>query len=307
MANKEINIYSVSFLDLLSGALAAVLILFIVIPKMSQENIRAIEELERLDVEYAQLAELIEAARNSVPTDLYEQIQQQMEQMETTISDLRNEVENLQRRVTELEEENLQLREQMENMRQQMENAQQQHSADQQRIAELERQLREAKKRQDGLPSNLPDKGEVEVFIIWGENVDVDLYVQNMDNSEICQHPGITNQTGEERPNIKSWGILDMDINNQRLGMEGSKYYELFYQRTPVPGRYKIYFNIFDDARANTRWDGRPATVKGFIVMFPGKDNEQRIDFGPVTLRAAMQNHIVGILNVTENNITLQQ
>ncbi|MCL2074293.1 MAG: hypothetical protein FWH18_10245 [Marinilabiliaceae bacterium] len=37
MQRKEINIFSISFLDLLSGALGAVLILFIIIPKMHSE------------------------------------------------------------------------------------------------------------------------------------------------------------------------------------------------------------------------------------------------------------------------------
>ncbi len=35
MARKEINVFGTSFLDLLSGALAAVIILFVIVPKLS--------------------------------------------------------------------------------------------------------------------------------------------------------------------------------------------------------------------------------------------------------------------------------
>ena len=49
MARKEINIFGTSFLDLLSGALAAVIILFIIVPKMTQENIDAIEKVKKIE------------------------------------------------------------------------------------------------------------------------------------------------------------------------------------------------------------------------------------------------------------------
>ena len=150
------------------------------------------------------------------------------------------------------------------------------------------------------------DKGDVEVFILWAENVDVDLYVQNMDNDEVCSHPGITAQGTS--PNIKPWGCMGEDINSDRMGEEGSKYYEYFYQYKPVPGRYKLYMNIFDhpQVRPEARWNGKPATINGYVVMHPGKENEIRIDFPEVVLRQAMQNHVIGTLIVTENNITIQ-
>ena len=45
MARKEINIFGTSFLDLLSGALGAVIILFIIVPKMSVQQQEALQEL----------------------------------------------------------------------------------------------------------------------------------------------------------------------------------------------------------------------------------------------------------------------
>lgn len=293
MANKEINIFSVSFLDLLSGALAAVLILFIVVPKMSQTEKDAIEELEKLHVQQEQLSELIEQARNSISMELYEQIQQQLNTMQNTISELSEKVGNLQEALVAAENENQRLREQIQETTQQS-------ASDKQKIKELEEKIRQLQKKRDGLPSNLADRGEVEIFILWAENVDVDLYVQNLSNGETCQHPSYQGSVS----NVKTWGMLGEDINNQRLGADGSKYYEIFYQPKPVSGQYKIYYNIYDHQRAP--WSGRPATVSGFAVIFPGKPNEKRIDFETTTLTRAMENHVVGVLEVTENDIRLQ-
>ena len=48
MARQEINIFGTSFLDLLSGALAAVIILFIIIPKMTKEDVELLEKVKEI-------------------------------------------------------------------------------------------------------------------------------------------------------------------------------------------------------------------------------------------------------------------
>ena len=48
MAKREINVFNVSFIDLLSGALGAVLILFIVIPKLTGDIKIIIDQMEQL-------------------------------------------------------------------------------------------------------------------------------------------------------------------------------------------------------------------------------------------------------------------
>lgn len=78
MARKEINIFGTSFLDLLSGALGAVIILFIIVPKMSVQQQEALQELETLNVQVEQLSDLMEQLENSVPQELYQQIEQQL-------------------------------------------------------------------------------------------------------------------------------------------------------------------------------------------------------------------------------------
>ena len=312
---KEINIFSTSFLDLLSGALGAVLILFIIIPKLTSAQMDALEEIERLNVQAEELAELIEQARTAIPVELYEQIQAQIEALHDRLQELREAVVELQRRLDDCEEERArlhreieELRQELERQRQEIEHSRRQSQEIEQLREELEqtrRELREAQqqaqaqeRQRDGLPSNFSEMGDVQAFIMWEEHVDVDIYVENLDNGEQLGHPG------SGLPNEQSWGMLSDDINHLRLRGDGVRYFEIFYQPRPVPGRYKIWFHIFQN-EDGTHWNGRPATVRGFIVMFAGEPNEIRINYRSVTLTSAFDDHVIGTLVVTEDNIML--
>ena len=281
MQRKEINIFSTSFLDLLSGALGAVLILFIIIPKMTSEQQAALEQIDRLNVQTEQLAELIEQARRSIPAELYEQIQAQMEALQNTINELTDEVQRLQQRLQQAEAENTQLREQLEQAQRQLQEAQRQ----------LEQQQR-AQNRNITDGKIFGTNAQLGVVCIWPENIDVDLYVKDIHTGEVCYF---------SHKNV-SFGSIMEDVTS-RASSEDDRY-ELFYQRTIIPGEYLIYVNIYKKAsltRANS------ATVDGYVVLFPGKSNEQKINFHQHRLTVPGQDVTIGTLTVTDNSITLRQ
>jgi len=290
MARKEINIFGTSFLDLLSGALGAVIILFIIVPKMSIQQHEALQELETLNVQVEQLSDLMEQLENSVPQDLYQQIEQQLEDMQNTITTLTAQVEQLQSENSSLRSENEELRERIR----QYENIEQEYEAAQRRIQELEEQIENRPETNNAEISGgmvFGTNAEIGVVCIWPENVDVDLYVKNLQTGEIC------NFRNKNYP----WGNLLEDVRTRR---EGDDRYELFYQREIVPGEYQIYVNIYSDNRA--QWDGTPATVSGYVVAHPGKRNQKKIDFRTLRLTQPMQNMDFGVLRVTNDNIYFQ-
>ena len=84
MARKEFNIFSISFLDLLSGALGAVIILFIVVPKMTSEQQQTIETLDELNIQVETVAEMIEQLEHSVDREVAEALSRQVEQLQET-------------------------------------------------------------------------------------------------------------------------------------------------------------------------------------------------------------------------------
>lgn len=232
----------------------------------------------------------MEQLENSVPQELYQQIEQQLEDMQSTITTLTAQVEQLQSENSSLRSENEELRERIR----QYENIEQEYEAALQRIQELEEQIEDMPETNNAEISGgmvFGTNAEVGVVCIWPENVDVDLYVKNLQTGEICNF----------RNKNWAWGNLLEDVRTRR---EGDDRYELFYQREIVPGEYQIYVNIYSDPRAP--WNGTPATVSGYVVMHPGKRNQKKIDFRTIRLTQPMQNTDFGVLRVTNDNIYFQ-
>lgn len=297
MARQEINIFGTSFLDLLSGALAAVIILFIIVPKMSVEQQQALEEIEQLNVQVEELSNIMEQIQNSVPQEIYEQIQTQIEALQETIERLSEQVENLQGQLAAAQSENERLRAEVDELRESQQRSQELQRENEQlrqRIAELERQAQQSNQDGQGISDGkvFGMNAQLGVVCIWPEDVDVDLYVKDLSTGITCCF---------SRKNTP-FGNLNEDITS-RSSSEDDRY-ELFYQTKITPGQYQIYVNIYGGQ--NSHWNGQPAHVDGYAVIFPGKSNQVKIPFRQITLTQKGQNVNIGVLNVTSNNITLQ-
>jgi hypothetical protein len=229
MQRREINIFSISFLDLLSGALGAVLILFIIIPKMTDE--------------------------------------------------LPQTAQNQQQRLQNTEAENDRLRERLEQTRRQLQDTQR----------ELE-QVKQNRNISDGKMFGM--NAQLGAVIIWPENIDVDLYVKNLNNGDVCFF-------GKRET---TFGSLMEDVTSR--DSQDDDRYELFYQHRIVPGRYLIYVNIYMGADLSHT---DSATVDGYAVIFPGTGGEQKINFRQIRLTRRGENIAIGTLTVTADNITLEQ
>lgn len=272
MARKEINVFSVSFLDLLSGALAAVIILYIIVPKMSQEQQQAIEQLEELQQQIQQMDSLMARLENTVPSALYEQIQHRLNAMQNAIDQLTEEVQRLQQQLARSESEN-------ENLRQQLEQARR----------ELEAAREEAQRNRnvsDGKIFGMD--AELGIVCVWPENVDVDLYVEDLSNNNVCYYGNKVTLFGNLMEDVTSRASADDDR------------YELFYQKRIIPGQYRVYVNIYSNSHA-------PATVEGYVVLFPGRPSQKKIPYGPIYLNSVGQNAAVGVLTVTSTGISLSR
>lgn len=292
MTRQEINIFGTSFLDLLSGALGAVIILFIIVPKMTAEQQNVLEEIERMNVQVEELNSLMARLQSSVPQDIYDEIQQQIEELQNIVTDLTERVQQMQEHLAEVESENQRLREELVHQQ----DIQQQNGQLQQRIQELEARLQEQQQTggqgiSDGKVFGMD--AELGVVCMWPENVDVDLYVKNTSNGEVCYF----------NAKNRSFGSLLEDVTSRNSPDDDR--YELFYQKKIVPGTYQIYVNIYNGQ--NSRWNGMPAHVEGYIVMFPGRQNQVKLPYRQIVLTQAGQNTVIGILTVTSNNMNLQQ
>lgn len=292
MAKKDINIFGTSFLDLLSGALAAVIILFVIVPKMSSEQQNAIEEIERLNVQVSELSEIMEQVRNSVPQDVFNEIQSRLDDLQNTVTELTTQVENLQNRLAAVESENETLRREVEQLRENQSHMQQLEEENQ-RLQEENQRLRQ-RTENDSNSNGISDgkvfgmDAKLGIVCLWHENADVDLYVKDLSSGIVCYFNAKNQRFGSLMEDITSRTSPDDDR------------YELFYQREIVPGRYQIYVNIYKNSSGST------ATVEGYIVLNPGKNNQIKIPYDAFTLNQKGVNKVIGTLIVTENNIQLQ-
>lgn len=295
MSRREINVFGTSFLDLLSGALAAVIILFVIVPKMSSEQQDALQEIEQMNIQIEELRNVMEQLENSVPQEIYDEIQRRLQDLQNTIDSLNEQIENLQSQLAQARSENERLTSEIESLRnsqQQAEGLQRENEELRQRIAQLESQVEQSNSGQgisDGKVFGM--NAELGVVCLWPENVDVDLYVKNLSNGQICFFNNKSTPFGNLNEDITSRSSPDDDR------------YELFYQSRIIPGRYQIYVNIYAQA---SNWNGQPVYVNGYAVIHPGKSNQIKIPFQQIVLRQKGQNVSVGTLIVNENNIQLQ-
>lgn len=261
MARKSINIFGTSFLDLISGALAAVIILFVIVPKKTQQEIDQLEQVRQLEQKVVNIHEAIERIEHSVPVDVYRQVQKQLDSIDNQVEQLREQLQETERLVQELQEDNRQKAIQI---------------VEQERlIGELQQALEEIRQEQQEIErtANTVEKtlgvfAEFGIICRWNDpNVDVDLGVQRFGaNPEQCWR---------NFPS-KPWGILGEDVRER--DKDGLERFELFYVPNIYPDEYTAWVDIYSGSQ------GSATTINSTLIFHPGKQDEKRIEIPPFTV-----------------------
>ncbi len=255
MARKEINVFGTSFLDLLSGALAAVIILFVIVPKMTKENVDALEKVKKIEAVVESIDDAIEHIKNNVPKDVYEQIKTQLDDLTQKVKILTEELESLKQDVIRLSEENEGLKAEI--------------SEKDELIKQLQKEIQELKEKLEQEESKNTALNNVEqtlgvfakfgIIVSWDElETDVDMGVQ-------CFSP--EEQAWRMYPN-KSWGILGQDVRERVEDDE--EVFELFYVPQIHSAVYTAWVNVYSGSR------GHSANIKCIMIFHPGKPDERR-------------------------------
>ena len=157
MAKREINVFNVSFIDLLSGALGAVLILFIVIPKLTGDIkiiIDQMEQLQELKVEVNDIEKMMKDLKKSVPKDELKKMQGKFTALEnkikdltSTITELDKEIKLLQTKAAECDEQRKKLREQKKKLEQQVKDLKSQLENHDSIVKALEKEIEQLKQQ----------------------------------------------------------------------------------------------------------------------------------------------------------------
>lgn len=93
---KEIHLVNISFIDMLAGALGAVMILFIIVPKVSFADLEKIKTLDSLSVHKAHMDSMLANLQSVVPEKDYQDLINSSAALQASIEALKVDVETVQ-------------------------------------------------------------------------------------------------------------------------------------------------------------------------------------------------------------------
>lgn len=269
MARKEINIFGTSFLDLLSGALGAVIILFIIVPKMTQTDMELLDRVKQVELLAGEVEELVDRLENSIPKDLMQEIEFELSELRSKIQELQNRVSELTLDVKRLNDENIELKEQVAQQQELIAELQQRleeaelrakESENRARVAERELEHSQESRTVNSVEQVLGVFSKFGILCRWKQtDVDVDLGVQRFGSDpEHCwrMYPS------------KKWGILGEDVRER--GFDEAERFELFYVPEIYPETYTAWVDIYNGS------SGTRAVIDATLIFHPGKPDEQR-------------------------------
>jgi len=285
MPRREINIFGTSFLDLLSGALAAVIILFVIVPKSTPENVDLLEKIKKIEATGADISEVVEKVKNSVPQELYERIEKEMNHLQQKVKDLNSQLAGLVNEVARVTGENSSLKEQIRIRQEEIKQLKEQ-------LAELKEKVEQAKtecRTANTIERTLGVFAKFGILCRWNEtDVDVDMGVQRF---------GVSPEQCWRMYPSKPWGILGEDVRERSADEE--ERFELFYVPQIYPDEYTVWVNVFDQSVGNV------ASVSCVLVFHPGKLDEQRQEFSAVTVNKGGSNVSIATFRLENNGFTV--
>lgn len=269
MARKDINIFGTSFLDLLSGALAAVIILFVVVPKGVQEDPELVKQVQELRTVSNDVKDAIDKIKNSVPKDVFDKIKNEIEVAQNKLKELNGKIEKLEEDIKKISSENANLKEKVKQQQEEIEKLKKQV----QDLAVALNAEREENKKANSTANTVEKTlgvfAKFGVLCKWNEmDADVDIGVQKFgEPQEHCwrNYPS------------KKWGILGEDVR-ERVEEDAKERFELFYVPQIFPDEYTLWVNIYDGSMAGS------ANVTCIFVFHPGKQDEIKREVGPIAV-----------------------
>lgn len=210
MARKEFNVFSISFLDLLSGALASMIIMFIIIPKMSEADTERNEEMQRITERMAELNVSLEDLQRIQAIQESDEAMEVVRQLEEAIIAMQREQEQMQQRLEELERQNQAL---------------------QQQVSESNAAGQVA---MDGVKFGV--NAEFAWTAVWRENLDVDLYLRNRRDGTWCSYSATHTPFAKYLADIQARDNVNANS------------YEVIYQEQLIPGEYDAYLHLYSSS-----------------------------------------------------------
>lgn len=312
---REINAFSMSFLDLLSGALAAVIILFIIVPKSDVQSQVADQNITELKSNFFTLDSIIETLKATMPENEIAVLIQTAAEMKTTITSLEEATLTLRNRLSETKQQNEELQSRLAQADKRLRtliNAEKTASAEKAKAQPTPKKSEPVAKttspasQSPTTPQSEPVKEQTKVsgkgdfmfglnpaFVVlvnWeDEKADVDLYLKS--DGRFCDGQNRSTSFGK-------WIKMPKKFITQP--------HEAIIQKELKPGTYEVYAHLYKPRNSKT-------TISGFTALNPPDGDPTKIDFGQIEISSSPPPYrsgggvLIGTIELTEKNIQFKK
>ena len=317
---KEVTPFSIAFLDLLSSALAAVIILFVIVPKTDlqidilEDEIRIFRgEMELLDSLFADITDHLSAEELVTWNSLIDRLrlntlemENQMEILSQRLEETKSKNETLEQQLEAAETGIQNLADENQRLRAQLRNLQRRVTDTQEEVRETpdpEPQKPEPKPEQAPVattpePQAVPEIGsflmgmnpEFAVMINWEDaSHSFDLYLKS-ENRFTDNHNRSTS--------FGRWMRIPRRYNPNP--------HQVIMQNEIVPGEYEIYVHLFRPRNIS-------ASFSGFVAFQPPDASPRMFEFSDIEIPSTPPPYrdgggvLIGTVKMTESNIEFNQ
>lgn len=338
MSKKEIVLFNVSFLDLLSGALAAVILLFILVPKTVTDELPP--SLQEARSSARELDSLLQRVRGSIPEEDYRAIMDRSSALQSSLGKAEADYkrlaalnQELQQRVAALDSLNSILQdslrqqaETLDNRRQRIEDLEKYIEQLKEIISDLEERLNTTvqlpkleddkeyvgKTKEDTLvKTKIIEEDPTKGIFAFGFNPPMGIRI-DWTEKEVAVQLILENEKGQYVDALdrnRSWGTQA----KLPAKIVSTPHMVILQKNEIVPGVYKVYANI-------NKKTSPPATVSGVITLSPPQPEgspprPQFIYISPRQVNPSPEPYhnlpnsgtLLGVLTLTETSMTFEE
>lgn len=338
MSKKEIVLFNVSFLDLLSGALAAVILLFILVPKTVTDELPP--SLQEARSSARELDSLLQRVRGSIPEEDYRAIMDRSSALQSSLGKAEADYkrlaalnQELQQRVAALDRLNSILQdslrqqaETLDNRRQRIEDLEKYIEQLKEIISDLEERLNTTvqlpkleddkeyveKTKEDTLvKTKIIEEDPTKGIFAFGFNPPMGIRI-DWTEKEVAVQLILENENGQYVDALdrnRSWGTQA----KLPAKIVSTPHMVILQKNEIVPGVYKVYANI-------NKKTSPPATVSGVITLSPPQPEgspprPQFIYISPRQVNPSPEPYrnlpnsgtLLGVLTLTETSMTFEE
>ncbi len=315
---KEVNVFNISFLDLMSGAFAAVIILFVIVPKSDiqiEESDRSIEEMKTGFREIDSIIQSMSARMSEEEMAVFlsrtSAAEEELRSLENTTRALKERLEETKRQNVSLElklslaERKLKVQEsnkpaaaKRDTPRSPSASPQSSRQSEIATTPPASKDTTTSSTRQSENTARVEGKGDFlfglnpafVALVTWEDaKADVDIYLKK--ENRFCDGQNRSTSFGK-------W------IKMPRKFMITPN--EAIIQPEIVPGTYEVYAHLYRPRNSST-------TISGFVAISPKDGEPRKIDFGQINLSSSPPPYrsgggtLIGTVTLTENDIQFKR